>query len=159
NAIPTMDPLDSDGLAKMKFKATEPTVTPRDIDVDIAQDLGDSGGFMMSSHEADELSNLKLAHDVQMAIQIEKALAGIFRPIPNATIALHFWGLGGDVGLPIGEILSEVANFAADVAGVVADQFTFEAHSAEKIASYANRQRDYQFQSNLAAGEITQLFK
>src|SRR5262249_23237497 len=88
-----------------------------------------------------------------------KALAGIFRPIPNATIALHFWGLGGDVGLPIGEILSEVANFAADVAGVVADQFTFEAHSAEEIASYANRQRDYQFQSNLAAGEITQLFK
>ena len=36
----------------MKFAMTEPGVTRREIEVDIAQDLGASGGKIVSSHEA-----------------------------------------------------------------------------------------------------------
>ena len=35
----------------------------------------------------------------------------------------------------------------------------YEAGSAAKIGSYARREQDWAFQSNLAAGEITQIFK
>jgi hypothetical protein len=143
----------------MKFNAKEPAITPDDIDVDIAQDLGDSGGFMMSSHEADELSKLKVAHDIQMGVQICRGVAAGLRLFPNPKIALHFWGIGGDAGLPGGEIISDIENFSADIASAVAEHYTFQATSAGKVAIYANRQRDYEFQSNSVAGEITQLFK
>jgi Tc toxin complex TcA C-terminal TcB-binding domain len=157
--IPRLDPIDESSLKHMRFKSNEPVVTPESIDVDIAKDLGDSGGFMMSSHEADEMGNLKTAHDIQMGTHIYKAIASGLRPIPDPKAALHFWGIGIDIGLVGGEVISDIVNFASDISSAIADQFTYQATSAGKVATYANRQRDYQFQSNAAAGEITQLFK
>ena len=53
-AIPELDELDKDSLDKMKFAMKEPEVALRDIEVDIAQDLGgSSGGKIISSHEAE----------------------------------------------------------------------------------------------------------
>ena len=40
-----------------------------------------------------------------------------------------------------------------------ADSKTYEAGKAAKIGGYARREQDWAFQSNLAAGEITQIFK
>src|SRR5207248_5984932 len=51
------------------------------------------------------------------------------------------------------------ASFAADVALAVADRLNYEAGRAAKIGSYARREQDWAYQSNLAAGEITQIFK
>ena len=42
--IPEMIVLDADSLAKFKFKASEPAMERRPVGVDIAQDLGGSGG-------------------------------------------------------------------------------------------------------------------
>src|SRR5262249_45743414 len=42
-AIPELGELDKDSLDEMKFAMQEPEVTPREIDVDIAQDLGNEG--------------------------------------------------------------------------------------------------------------------
>jgi hypothetical protein len=40
-----------------------------------------------------------------------------------------------------------------------ADRLSYEASMAIKIGSYARREREWTFQSNLAAGELTQLYK
>jgi len=158
--IPKLDPIDVSSLKKMKFNAKEPAVAPQSIDVDIAQDLSASGGKMISSYEAEEMSNLSTAHTIQMGAHVAKVLASALKPIPDPVINLEFWGIGGTIkNLVGGTQLSDLATFAAEIAGIVADQYAYEAQNAAKIGSYANRQRDYQFQSNSAAGEITQLFK
>jgi hypothetical protein len=158
--IPTLDALDAQGLAKLKFSASEPRVAPRDIDIDIAQDLGDSGGKIISSHEKEELDNLQAAHDWQKLVHAGKILATALSPIPDVDLRLHFWGIGVAVkNLPSGPLLSKLAELGADIAGYFVDQHIYDAHNAEKIGSYANRQRDYEFQSNVAAGELNQLFK
>jgi hypothetical protein len=159
-AIPKLEKLDANGLAKMKFQSSEPSLSSQDIDFDFSSSPDTEGGIAITKHEAEELSKEEIAHDIQMGIQVEKILATALKPIPDAKLALHFWGIGGDIGnLPGGTMLSELANLAADIASAVASQFSYEAGRAGKVAGFANRQREYQFQSNSAAGEITQLFK
>ena len=144
----------------MKFKSKEPAVAPGDIDIDIAKDLSASGGKVMSSYEAEEMDKLSTAHDYQMAAHISQVLAAALKPIPDPEVALEFWGIGAVINnLPGGSLLSKLAEIAAGIAGAVGEQYTYEAQTAAKIGSYANRQRDNQFQSNSVAGEITQLFK
>ena len=41
----------------------------------------------------------------------------------------------------------------------MADRLTLRGGRAAKLGSYARREQDWAFQSNLAAGEITQIFK
>lgn len=50
-AIPELSELDQESLDKMKFAMDEPALMPREIEVDIAEDLGASGGKIVSSHE------------------------------------------------------------------------------------------------------------
>jgi cell division protein FtsB len=158
-ALPTLDPLDEDALKKTKLKADEPTIALQPISIDIAQDLSATGGIPISSHEADELGKLATAHDTQEAVHIARMTAHAFGMIPDPALNLHYWGIGGKVELPGGEKMAAVATFAADIALTIADQLSYEAGKAGKISGYANRQRDYQYQVNLAAGEITQTFK
>jgi hypothetical protein len=49
-AIPELGELDKDSLDKMKFAMKEPEVVTRAIDVDIAQNLGESGGKIVMRH-------------------------------------------------------------------------------------------------------------
>ena len=58
------DDLDAESLEKMKFAMKEPEVALRDIEVDIAQDLGDSGGKIVSRHERTEITKLAEARDL-----------------------------------------------------------------------------------------------
>ena len=60
-AIPELDALVAEGLTTFKFSASEPEVTRRPVDIDIAQDLGASGGKIVSSHEAEELEKSGMA--------------------------------------------------------------------------------------------------
>jgi hypothetical protein len=64
-AIPQLSELDKDSLAKMKFAMQEPALLPREIEVDIAQDLGESGGKILNSYEQDESRSLKDAQQLQ----------------------------------------------------------------------------------------------
>src|SRR5262249_10175155 len=147
--------LDKSGLENMKFLSDEPVMGLRDIQVDIAQDLNESGGTIVSSHEAEELEKLGVAHGIQQGVKIAKALASGTKMLPDGKLKLHFWGLGGDLSLPGGEKISGVASLGADIAAAIADQYTYEAKRAEKIGAVANRQRDWAYQSNLVALEIT----
>jgi hypothetical protein len=63
-AIPALGELDKDSLNKMKFAMKEPAVWLREIEIDIAQDLGGAGGKIISSHEKPEISKLHEARDL-----------------------------------------------------------------------------------------------
>jgi hypothetical protein len=158
-AIPQLGELDKDSLAKLKFAMQEPALLPRPIEVDIARDLAESGGKIVSSHEADELSKLSTARTIQDAIRYIRLGAQGLGLIPDFSVDLHFWGMGGHTDVAGGTKLSNVADFAADVATAIADRMTYEAGMAAKIGTYARREQEWAFQSNLAAGEINQIFK
>ena len=156
--IPQLDALDKDNLLKMKFQQGEPSLGLRPIDIDIAQDLNDSGGKLVSSHEAEELENLGLARDIQDVVRFGKLAAQGIRMLPDFGINFHFWGLGGNMRIG-GTTLGEVASYAADVSLAIGERLTYEASTAAKIGSYARREQEWAFQSNTIAGEITQTLK
>lgn len=158
-AIPQLGELDKDGLDKMKFAMKEPEMALREIEVDIAQDLGGSGGKIVSSHESEELSKSGLARDIQDAAKLLRLAAQGASLIPDFKIDMHYWGIGATTDVPGGTKLASFAGFGADIALAVADRFSYEAATSAKIGGYARRQQDWVFQSNLAAGEITQIFK
>ena len=158
-SLPELDDLDEDGLAKLKFAMAEPAVEPRPIPVDIAQDLGASGGKIVSSHEAEELAKSQAARDLQEIVKALNLGAQMLALIPDFDINLHFWGLGGSSTIAGGSKLSDAARFAANIVDSAADGLNFEAGRAAKIGSYARREQDWAFQSATAAGEITQVLK
>lgn len=158
-AMPALSELDRDSLHKMKFAMQEPAVGRREIEVDIAQDLGDSGGKVVSSHEAEELSKSEEARTIQDVIKVLNLTAQGLSLIPDFGIDIHFWGLGGNSDITGGTKLSQFARFGANIAMAYADRLTYEAGRAAKIGSYARREQDWAFQSNLAVGEINQIFK
>jgi hypothetical protein len=157
--IPELDALVAEGLEKFKFMVKEPDVKRRPVGVDIAQDLDDSGGKMVSSYEAEELKKLGSARDIQDGIKILNLAAQGLSLIPDFNVELQFWGLGGSSHIAGGSKLADVSSFAADVALAYADRLNFEASRAAKIGSYDRREQDWAFQSGTIAGEINQMFK
>ena len=159
NAIPELAALDRDGLSKMKLSVEEPVLQPREIPIDIAQDLSEAGGKLVSSHEAEELEKSGQARDIQETVRIMSLEAQGLSLLPDFKTHFHYWGVGGSNSVSGGTKLAEVARFAADVALAYADHLSYKAGTAAKIGSYARREQEWAFQSNLAAGEITQIFK
>src|SRR5262249_534666 len=157
--VPALDPLDQGALTKKKLNASEPAIAQEQITIAIAQDPGAPGVIPINSHEQKELSNLATAHGIQETVHLVKAAAQAVTLVPDPGIHFHYWGMGGSADVPGGTKVALGINFAADVATAIADHYSYAAGEAGKIANYANRQRDYQYQVNLAAGEITQLFK
>jgi hypothetical protein len=158
-AIPALDELDKASLEKMKFAMREPEIARREIKIDIAESLGSSGGKIVSSYEAEELEKSKLARTIQDVVKALNLTAQGLSLIPDFNINLHYWGLGGSSNISGGSKLSQVARFAANVALAYADRLKYEAGKAGKMASYVRREEEWAFQSNLAAGEISQIFK
>ena len=92
--IPELDELDMEGLGKMKLAMQEPSLLPREIGVNIAQDLGESGGKLVSTHEALELTKLAEARDLQDVVQYIQLGGQAISLLPQFGIKFHFWGLG-----------------------------------------------------------------
>jgi Tc toxin complex TcA C-terminal TcB-binding domain len=157
-AIPDLGELDRDSLDKMRFAMKEPEVGLREIEVDIAQDLGGSGGKVVSSYESEELSLLSEASDLYDTVQYIQLGGKTLALLPQFGIKFHFWGLGGDTSYG-GFNMGQLARFTANVLSAIADRKSYEASNSAKVGSYARREQDWAFQSNLAAGEITQIFK
>jgi hypothetical protein len=156
--IPELDELDKDSLDKMKFAMKEPEMALRDIEVDIAQDLGESGGRIVSSHEAKEMEKLKSARDWQDRAGDTETAASLSYYIPTFTTNVHFWGVGGSLeigGSHVGPAISAIARYMQNRG----EQDSYDAGKAARMAGYQQRELDRAFQSNLAAGEITQIFK
>lgn len=160
-------------LLNMKFAVTEPEMGLRDISIDIAESgtgsvgsatfgllgAGDiTGGKKLNSNEAEELNKLELAHALPEAAKALQAMGAALSHIPDFPINLHFWGLGGTVILG-GKQFASAADFAAKMVLSEANTKTYEANLASKLGIYTQRERDWAFQSNLATGDINQIFK
>ena len=172
-SIPELDELDKDSLAKMKFAMKEAEVAVRNIEIEIAASgegsvgsatfglmgAGDiTGGKKLNLNEAEELDKLELAHELPGAAKAIQALGEGLSHIPDFPINIHFWGMGGTIVLG-GKQFAAAARFAADMVLSEANTMTYEANRASKLGNYTQRERDWAFQSNNAAGEINQIFK
>jgi Tc toxin complex TcA C-terminal TcB-binding domain len=157
-AIPAIDALVAEGLEKFKFMAKEPNVNRRPVEVDIAQDLGASGGKIMSSYEAQELESSHSARDWQVRASTTATSASLSYYIPTFHVDFEFWGLGGEIvfgGQHIGPALQAIAEYQRSLSA----QDSYDAGHNAKIGSYARREQDWAFQSATIAGEINQMFK
>jgi hypothetical protein len=157
--VPTLEQIDANSLVNMKFKAQEPTIGLRKLVPDIAGDLGDAGGHIMSSQEAEELSKLSTAQTVQDAVGAAELVAKALALLPDFGLNIHFWGLGGNSPLIGGTKFSALNGFIAEAARAATDRLRYEAGNAGKVAGYARRELDWAFQSNVAAGEFVQALK
>jgi hypothetical protein len=154
-----LDALDKSSLEKMKFKASEPTVDRRSIEVDIKKDAGDeSGGKMISSYEAKELEFLKWAQFSQDAASALEFVGAFLNLIPTVDADIKPIGVGAGVhigGMNLSQMLSGIASASRGVAS----RLNYEASKVAKIGGYARREQEWAFQSNVVAGDITQVFK
>jgi hypothetical protein len=150
--------LDRLRLEQMQFGMDEPEIATREIEVDIAQDLGESGGRIVSSHEQTELVNLEEGQSHYEKSKWAKRIAQGARLIPDFTFNTHFWGVGVTYTYG-GTATSEWSSFMADEFRAAGDGANYDASRTSRIGSYARREQEWAFQSNLAAGEITQTFK
>jgi hypothetical protein len=157
-AIPELDELDKASLDKMRFSMNEPEVGLREIEVDIAQDLGDSEGKIISSYEQRELEKLKDGQSQYDKARWAKRAAQIARLVPDFSFHAHYWGIGGAYTYG-GTATSEWSSFVADEYRAAGDGSNYDASRASRIGSYSRREQEWAFQSNMAAGEITQIFK
>ncbi len=157
-SLPMLEELDRESLEKLRLVASEPALSLRDIEIDIAQDLGASGGRVISDHEAHELDLMAIAQGFQDTAAVSDTVAGVLSAIPAIGIHATPVGVGGKVefgGQHLHDIFSAVSSAARGIAG----RLNFEAGQAGKLGSYARREQDWAFQSNLAVGEINQVFK
>ncbi|WP_239287689.1 Tc toxin subunit A-related protein [Candidatus Nitrotoga sp. 1052] len=158
-ALPDLGELDKDSLNKMKFAMKEPEIIKRELEVDIAKDLGDEGGGKrINTQEAAEIKKLKEARGLQNDAADKDKIAAGLSLIPEYSMFLAYWGIGGTSEFG-GSALSKSMSFWSSFAKSDADKLTYEAGTTAKIGSYSRREQDWAFQSNLAAGDITQIFK
>jgi len=157
--IPQLEELDKDSLNRMRFAMQEPEVRLREIDVDIAQDLsGDLGGAKMSVREVEEMDELEDARrDHNTAAWIHKAGAALAY-FPEIETNLQPFGTGSSIAFG-GSHLSNAERLVASHWESSADGHAYQGNRSAKMGSYSRREQDWAFQSNLAAGEITQIFK
>jgi len=156
--VPKLDMLDKDSLEKMKFAAFEQDVILRDIEVDIAQDLGVSGGKIMSSHEAEEMNKLEVARNLKIAAGALELIGSALSFVPQFNANVKPLGIGATTGFG-GIQLSRIMSLNASHLNIGAEWTTYEAGKSAKMGSYARREQEWKYQSNLAAGEITQIYK
>jgi hypothetical protein len=160
SAIPALDPTDANGLESMNYTQDEPDIQSKlpAITVNITQDLNASGGKLISSYEAHELDRLGYGQDLQDLAAALDATGAVLSMIPTASADGKPIGVGGGVaigGLHIGQMFFGLAG----VSRGVASRYNYEANKAGRIGGYDRRQMEWTYQSNLAAGEITQIFK
>ena len=163
-AIPDLNELNKDSLNKMKFAMQEPGVGLREIEVDIATDVAAqaaqalNGGKILSSHEVRESLFLEGAQLSSDLANILNTISSAIHGIPEFKIHGQPMGVGGTAetgGSHFGWGIAATANAAK----AVSERLNFEARRAARIDGFARRERDWAFQSNLAAGEIAQVFK
>ncbi len=157
-SIPELSELDRESLGKLKLAAGEPNVAARPVVVDIAQDLNAAGGKIVSSHEAQELTKLKDARQKQDSAADLDKIAGVLAIVPNFGGHIQPFGPGASITFG-GSNLAAAMNFMASFDRTEADRSVYEAGNSAKIGTFSRREQDWAYQSNLAAGEITQIFK
>jgi Tc toxin complex TcA C-terminal TcB-binding domain len=166
--LPQMDDLDVQQLLDGRLRSSEPEVSPRDIDVDIASapmitDLADllslAGGLHMNQAEAWALRIRTLAEIPLIGATVLELLASSVIVLPDGTIAGHPMGVGVDIEVPGGKKIAFGMESAVSAVRAIGDAANRQAGRMETAGSFARREQEWNFQSTLAAGELGQTLK
>jgi hypothetical protein len=163
-SIPAIDNLDRAALASQAFAMTEPEVAGRDLEVDIATDVFSdvsgalSGGHIQSSNEVRATLFMEMAQVSADVANILSAIGAGVSQVPDFEANAEPMGGGASVSYG-GKNLSNALGASAGAANALASRLSFEAARALRIDTYARRELDWAFQSNLAAAEINQILK
>ena len=145
------------GLDKLKLAASEPEVVTRRIVVDIAEGADAEGTLSVATRNR-KWRNPRSGADGSGYRRGARCDCGSCVVIPEIGINIQPFGCGGDVKIG-GAAIAGALQIAAGIARGVGAGTSYEAGRAAKIGGYARREQDWAYQSNLAAGEITQLFR
>jgi hypothetical protein len=116
-----------------------------------------NGNLYLNILEDIELNGLLPAAALaSVAATALQATASAVRPIPPVTADLHYWGLGADVEVISGQMLSDVIGIAATIAQGAATLAQNSAGIVSKTASYERRADEWRLQANQAAHELMQ---
>jgi hypothetical protein len=111
----------------------------------------------LTDGEDGEFTHLASAREIGFAASVSNTLAAGFAPVPDATVNLHFWGLGGAVKLNVGTALVAGAKIAGDVLGIIASWEREKAGMSSRTATYERRADEWVLQHNSAAEELRQV--
>ena len=89
---------------------------------------------------------------------ILKVISSVANFVPEFNVTVQPMGMGATVQYG-GKEVGDAVGATAAAARAVADRLNFEARRAGRIDAFARREREWAFQSNLAVGEINQVFK
>jgi hypothetical protein len=160
-SIPSLDDLDENSLETFSFRSSEPQMQLQPINVDISQNslsVSDGEVKTLSSHEVEELNKLELGRDAQLTATGLEGLASGLGIIPQFKAHAQPMGLGATIDFG-GQHLHALTSSLASVARIFAEEYSYEASKTAKLGSYARRELDWIYQSNLAIGEINLIFK
>ncbi|WP_163670547.1 hypothetical protein [Adonisia turfae] len=166
SSIPTLENIDIDfeSLGNMNFSTTDESVKTRKVSVDIAKstsaDIAQifSGGKLLSPHEVREtflLESAQIASDTANILNIASSAAHY---VPQFEINIQPMGMGSS-SVYGGKTIGDAVGATAAAARAIADRLNFEARRANRIDAFTRREIEWTFQSNLAAHEITQIYK
>ncbi len=162
-ALPELDELDVASLEKLQRLAIDPAVSLREIEFDIATDAFAQaaqlfmGGKRLSSHEVQETLFMEAAQLVTERGSALSMLSSFAAAVPQFEVAAMPFGIGAGTTVG-GQQVASVISAGATAVHAIAERLNFEARRASRIDSFARREREWAFQSNLAAGEINQIF-
>jgi Tc toxin complex TcA C-terminal TcB-binding domain len=163
--IPSISPIDTGGLQNLNFSQSDPSSEPemniQDITVDIAQNapsLGDGEIKTLTSGETEELSKLASANSDRATASTYDHIGAGLAILPTVGGKFQPMGTGGDISFGGSNLAASMSLFSSFYRSD-AEFETYEANNAGKLASYSRREQEWIFQSNLAAGELNQIFK
>ncbi|MFY9983760.1 MAG: hypothetical protein WAK31_03335 [Chthoniobacterales bacterium] len=163
--IPSISPIDTGGLQNLNFSQSDPSSEPemnvQGITVDIAQNapsLGDGEIKTLTSGETEELSKLASANSDRARASTYDHIGAGLAILPTVGGKFQPMGTGGDISFGGSNLAASMSLFSSFYKSD-AEFETYEANNAGKLASYSRREQEWIFQSNLAAGELNQIFK
>jgi hypothetical protein len=156
--IPELDPLDVDSLMEMRFRSEEPGVVGVPAPITFAEMDPDHERRVLSQYEGDELAKLQEARGNEWSAEMQDRIGMAMSLIPDFGLQFEPLGMGLSVSFG-GSNLAEMMTFTASFDRAKAAARTYEAGMAARIGSYERREQEWALQSNVAAREISQLYK
>ncbi|WON73552.1 hypothetical protein [Nitrosospira sp. Is2] len=155
--LPEYVALNAGSLDQRSFGMTEPGLYAPEADVQIDSSFRD-GGHKINPSEAHELDFMEAAQILQDAGTVLDGIGAVLNLIPD--FAAHVQPLGvGATAMTGGTKLGHAFQGLAMVSRGIGGRVQHEANMAAKMASYDRREQDWAYQRQLAAGEVTLLYK
>ena len=116
------------------------------------------GQLYLNKNEDFELNSLlPTARDTGLAASEFNAVAAMLTTIPDASVDLHYWGIGFHSKVFGGDLLATAVRIGADVMQMIAAYNRDQAGMAARTAGHQRRVSDWTLQANLAARELMQI--